>query len=377
MRVALVAGETSGDLLGAGLIRAISRVAPDTKFEGVAGPEMAAAGCRVLEQAEALAVFGLIEPLARIPALLRLRGSLVRRWTDQPPDVFVGIDAPDFNLGLAARLKSAGIPTVHYVCPSVWAWRQGRVGKIAAAVDKVLCLLPFERSFLQDHGIAADFVGHPLADKTPAVIDTAAARTALGVTGSPVIAVLPGSRMSEVSRLGPVFVATAARIESRHPNLQFIAPMATPQIRASFERMLQRAGSGRFILTDGGAETVISAADIVLLASGTATLQTALLGRPMVVAYRLATLTYAIAQALDLVKVPYVSLPNLLTDEPLVPEFIQHEATPENLAAALDDLLTDPDRRARIASEFQSLRGLLACDADTRAASAVIETAGS
>lgn len=375
MRVALVAGEASGDLLGAGLIRAISKAVPGAEFEGVAGPEMEAAGCKVIERAEALAVFGLIEPLSRIPGLLRLRKSLVQRWTDNPPDVFVGIDAPDFNLGLEDRLKFAGIPTVHYVCPSVWAWRQRRVAKIAAAVDKVLCLLPFERSFLVDHGIAADFVGHPMADTTPVSPDMGAARTATGVAGSPVVAVLPGSRMSEVSRLGPVFVAAAEIIRSSFPEVEFVAPMATADIRACFQRCLDDAGCDRFILTDGGAEAVISAADVVLLASGTATLQTALLGRPMVVAYRLARVTYAIARVFDLVKVPFVSLPNLLTDEPLVPEFIQQDATPENVAGAVSELLSDPERRAVIASEFQSLRTKLARGADVRAASAVIETA--
>lgn len=376
MRVALVAGETSGDLLGAGLIRAIRESEPDAEFEGVAGPEMAAAGCQVIEHAEALAVFGLIEPLARIPGLLRLRKSLLRRWIERPPDVFVGIDAPDFNLGLEQRLKSVGIPTVHYVCPSVWAWRQGRVAKIAAAVDRVLCLLPFERSFLVDHGIAADFVGHPLADKLPALADVSEARAAAGVQGAPVIAVLPGSRMSEVTRLGAVFVAAAEIIAASYPEAEFLAPMATPEIRQRFQQFVDRGNCHRFKLTDGDAETVISAADVVLLASGTATLQTALLGKPMVVAYRLARMTYAIAMAFDLVKVPYVSLPNLLTDEILVPEFIQADATAENLGGAVLDLLDDADRRGMIAAEFRSLRVTLARGADRQAAAAVIETAG-
>ncbi|MDH3442099.1 MAG: lipid-A-disaccharide synthase [Gammaproteobacteria bacterium] len=376
MRVALVAGETSGDLLGAGLIHAIRASVPDAEFEGVAGPEMAAAGCEVIEQAEALAVFGIIEPLARIPGLLRLRRSLVRRWTERPPDVFVGIDAPDFNLGLEQRLKSAGIPTVHYVCPSVWAWRQGRVAKIAAAVDRVLCLLPFERSFLVKHNIAADFVGHPMADKMPVIPDIAEARFAAGLEGATVIAVLPGSRMTEVTRLGPVFVAAARIIESAYPDAEFVAPMATPEIRRRFQQYLDRANCRRFKLTDGDAETAISAADVVLLASGTATLQTALLGKPMVAAYRVARLTYAIVMAFDLVKVPYVSLPNLLTDEPLVPEFIQGEATPDNLARAVLSLLDDPDRRAMITDEFQSLRAALARRADRQSAAAVIEMAG-
>lgn len=376
MRVALVAGEASGDLLGAGLIRNIRQAVPAASFEGVAGPAMVDAGCERLEHAETLAVFGLIEPLARIPRLLRLRTSLVNRWTNDPPDVFVGIDAPDFNLGLEKRLKTAGIPTVQYVCPSVWAWRQRRVRKIAAAVDKVLCLLPFEQAFLAEHGISADFVGHPLANHLPAEPDGAAARAELGLQDSPVVAILPGSRMSEVTRLMPVFLETADILAERYRDVQFVAPMATPKIRAYIERLLADDTGLSLELTDGDAETVISAADVVLLASGTATLQTALLGKPMVVAYRLAALTYAIAKLLDLVKVPYVSLPNLLTEDPLVPEFIQQDAKPASLADALDALLADESRRAAIATEFATLRSALARDADRRAADAVIRMTG-
>lgn len=375
MRVALVAGEASGDLLGAGLIQAIRASIPDATFEGVAGPAMVDAGCECIENAEILAVMGLIEPLARIPELLRLRRSLVRRWTEDPPDVFVGIDAPEFNLGLETRLKSVGVRTVHYVCPSVWAWRQGRVTKIARAADKVLCLLPFERSFLTEHGIDTEFVGHPMADNLPGDPDTDAARQALGLSSKQVVAVLPGSRMSEVSRLAPVFVTAAAMIEARYPDIEFIAPMVSPEIRQTVQSHLGHARIRRFTLVDGDAESAISAADVVMLASGTAALQTALLGKPMVVAYRLAGMTYAIVQAFNLVKVPYVSLPNLLTEEPLVPEFIQGEATAANLSRAVVELLEDPERCAAIRVAFDRLRSDLARDADARAAAAVIETA--
>lgn len=375
MRIALVAGEASGDLLGAGLIQAIRASIPDATFEGIAGPAMVDAGCECIENAEVLAVMGLIEPLARIPELLRLRRSLVRRWTEDPPDVFVGIDAPDFNLGLENRLKSVGVRTVHYVCPSVWAWRQGRVTRIARAVDKVLCLLPFERSFLTEHGIDAVFVGHPMADKLPADPDTDAARQAQGLSSKQVVAVLPGSRMSEVSRLAPVFVAAAAMIEARCPDVEFIAPMVSPEIRQTVQAHLDHSDIRRFTLIDGDSESAISAADVVMLASGTAALQTALLGKPMVVAYRLVWLTYAIVQAFNLVKVPYVSLPNLLTAEPLVPELIQGEATAANLSQAVVELLENPERCADIRVAFDSLRSDLARDADARAAAAVIETA--
>ena len=375
MRVALVAGESSGDLLGAGLINAIRARNADAVFEGVAGPAMATAGCEVIEHAEALAVMGLIEPLKEIPRLLKLRRHLVERWTTQPPDVFVGIDAPDFNLGLELRLKRKGVPTVHYVSPSVWAWRQGRIRTIAQAVDKVLCLLPFEKAFYDENGVDADFVGHPMADRLSPDVDSVAARRMAGSVGSPVVAVLPGSRKSEVSRLGPVFAEAVHHLESRYPNIDIIAPMATPAIRELFGRQVSAAGAGKVILLDGDAETAISAAEVVLLASGTATLQTALLGKPMVAAYRLAPLTYALAKGLGLVKVPYISLPNLLTEEPQIPEFIQGAATPRALADAVAGLLDDEDRRRAVATAFRSLQSTLARDADQRAAEATLEVA--
>jgi len=373
VRIALVAGETSGDLLGAGLIRALQKQNPDIEFEGVAGPEMQAAGCRALEQADALAVMGLIEPLKHIPRLLRLRHSLVRRWTASPPDVFVGIDAPDFNLGLESRLRSQGVKTVHYVSPSVWAWRQGRVKKIAKAADSVLCLLPFEKSFYDKHDVSAEFVGHPMADRTPADPDTMQAREKLGIDASMVLAVLPGSRHGEVARLGPVFAQTCSSLAKTHPQLLFVAPMATPRLHELFSAQLDAAGVlDRFVLTHGDAEIVITAADVVLLASGTASLQTALLKKPMVGAYKLAALTYAIVMGLKLIKVPYFTLPNLLTEEPLVAEFLQDAAHPEALATAVNELLTDADRRTQIAQKFGALRSALAQGADERAAKAVM-----
>jgi len=376
MRVALVAGEASGDLLGAGLVRAIRALDSHAVFEGVAGPEMVAAGCESLERSDVLAVMGLIEPLREIPRLWRLRRSLIGRWTRQPPDVFVGIDAPDFNLGLEVALKAAGVRTIHYVSPSVWAWRQGRLRKIAKAADKVLCLLPFEKAFYDERGIPAEFVGHPMADRIPVEPDVGAARRALGLEAARVLAVLPGSRRSEVSRLGPVFAATCAGLAARFPDLAFVAPMATPDIRAMFAAQLARVGiEPRFLLTDGRAEQAMTAADVVLLASGTAALQAALLGKPMVAAYRLAPLTYAIARGLRLVKVPHITLPNLLARERLVPEFVQGAAEPTALAAAVAALFSDPARRDAIRAEFRALRATLARGADARAAAAVLALA--
>jgi lipid-A-disaccharide synthase len=376
MRIGLVAGETSGDQLGAGLIRALQETVPDSRFEGVAGPLMQAAGCQAWEESEALAVMGLIEPLTEIPRLLRLRRELIRRWIADPPDVFVGVDAPDFNLGLEVALKSRGIRTVHYVSPSVWAWRQRRVRKIARAADKVLCLLPFEKAFYDRHGIAAEFVGHPLADAVPHDLSAVHARQELDIAAPVVVAVLPGSRASEVKRLGPVFIAACGQMLAERPELRFVAPMASDKVRVAFAAELHKAGiAEHFRLVDRQAQRAIVAADVVLLASGTAALEAALLQRPIVAAYRLAPLTYLLAKALRLVKVPYFTLPNLLTPEPLVPEFLQGAATAEALSASVLGLLDDPDRRAMIAGEFARLRDQLAQGADRLAASAVLELA--
>lgn len=376
MRIGLVAGETSGDLLGAGLIKAVLQHYPDCQFEGVAGPAMRAAGCDVWEDAEVLALFGLIEPLREIPRLLRLRRSLVQRWSENPPDVFIGIDAPDFNLGLEERLHDRGIKTIHYVSPSVWAWRQGRVRKVARAVDKVLCLLPFEKSFYDKHDVAADFVGHPLADDTPTDLDSHELRRQLGIDTPLLLAVLPGSRHSEVSRLGPVFAAACARLATTYADIQFVTPMVNDKLKDIFAAHLEDAGiRERFLLTDGGAQTAMAASDLILLAAGTATLQAALLRKPMVAAYRFAPLTYAIAKVFKLVNLPFFSLPNLLTDKPLVPEYLQSAANPEALATALAELIESPDKRAAIAAEFSVLRDELAQGANQRAAAAVIKLA--
>jgi lipid-A-disaccharide synthase len=377
MRIGLVAGEASGDQLGAGLIRALHAVHPSLEFEGVAGRAMQQAGCVAWEDAEALAVMGLIEPLKEIPRLLRLRRMLIERWTQNPPSVFVGIDAPDFNLGLEIALKKMNIPTVQYVSPSVWAWRQGRVRKIAKAVDRVLCLLPFEQEFYDRHGVAADFVGHPLADSIPAGLSRAKARRQLGIRAERVVAVLPGSRKSEVTRLGGVFAAASRMLQRRLPELTFVAPMASEALLPIFKGQLERAGvAGAFRLLDRDAQTAMAASDVVLLASGTAALEAALVGRPVVAAYRLAPLTYALARCLKLVKVRHFSLPNLLTPEPLVPEFLQGNATAEALGDSVFDLLRDPARRADIEREFAKLREQLARGADQRAARAVLEVAG-
>ncbi len=373
MRVALVAGEASGDLLGAGLVEALAARVPGLRCEGVAGPAMQAAGCEALAESEELAVMGLVEPLRHVPRLLRLRRRLRRRWLAAPPDVVIGIDAPDFNLGLERALKAAGIPTVHYVSPSVWAWRQGRVRKIDRAADLVLCLLPFEQRFYDRHGVPAEFVGHPLADRLPPLDDPAAARRRLGIAARRVVTVMPGSRLSEVGRLGPVFAGAAARLAERYRDIAFVTPLASAATRRLFERQLEAAGlRDAFTLVDRDSPTALVAGDVALLASGTAALEAALLGRATVAAYRLAPLTYWLARLLRLVKVRHFTLPNQLTSEPLVPEFVQGGATPAALSEAVAELLDDEVRRAAIANTFARLRDELACDASARAAEAVL-----
>jgi lipid-A-disaccharide synthase len=376
MKIAMVAGEASGDLLGAGLIRAIRERVPGAVFEGVAGPDMIEAGCARLEDAETLAVMGLIEPLREIPRLLRLRRSLIQRWRDSPPDVFVGIDAPDFNFGLEKKLRRSGIRTVHYVSPSIWAWRAGRINTVREAADRVLCILPFEKPIYDENGVDAVFIGHPKADTIPSFVDVESARQLLGLDEGQVVAVLPGSRDSEVSRLGPLFAAASARLARRDERLNFVTPAATPKLRAMIEAQLEQAGvAERFTITDGGSIDAMAAADVVLLASGTAALEAALLGKPTVAAYRVAALTALLVRLLGLLKLEYFTIPNLLTETPLVPEFIQEAATPEALAEAVAALLADPDRRLAITRRFDELRSTLALGADARAARAVLEIA--
>lgn len=376
MRIGLVAGESSGDLLGAGLIRAIRERFPDARFEGVAGPEMVAAGCTAWEPAESLAVMGLVEPLAHIPRLLRLRRSLVRRWIDAPPDVFVGIDAPDFNLGLEKRLRAHGVRTVHYVSPSVWAWRSGRVRTVKKAVDRVLCILPFEKAIYDQHDVDAVFVGHPRADAAPETVDTDAARRTLGIQANEVVAILPGSRMSEVTRLGEILVEAAAVMARDRSDMRFVTPAATPKLRTLIDAQIAAADmTDKFQVLDGQSDLAMRAADVVLLASGTAALESALLGKPTVATYRLAWLSHLLLIRSGVVKVTHYTLPNLLTEEPLVPELMQNDAEPTSIAAAVAALLDDPERRESIRHRFAKLRAELAQDTDQRAADAVIELA--
>ena len=377
MKFGLVAGEASGDVLGAGLIREILARFPDATFEGVAGPQMVAAGCEQWEPSESLAVMGLIEPLRHIPRLLRLRRDLVRRWTESPPDAFIGIDAPDFNLGLEKKLRKAGVPTAHYVSPSIWAWRPGRVKKVKKAADTVLCILPFEPALYADHGVDAVFVGHPKAHEAPPHVDTEAARALLGIDAPEVVTVMPGSRSGEVQRLGALMAESIQRIHAARPLVHFLIPVAAQKLKPLIAEQLSGAGVAPNVVTllDGRAQEAMTAADVVLQASGTAVLEAALLCKPAVAAYRVASLTYWIAKTFRLVKLTHVTLPNLLTEEPLVPEFLQYDVQPQPMAEAVIALLDDPERRQSISRRFAKLREELALDADQRAADAVLKLA--
>jgi len=343
-------------------------------FEGVAGPEMMAAGCDRWADADELAVMGVVEPLQHLPRLLRLRRSLIKRWREAPPDVFVGIDAPDFNLGLEAALKASGIRTMHYVSPSIWAWRAGRIRKIRKAADCVICILPFEPALYEEQGIDAVFVGHPKADVLSPDIDVPAVRRELGLPlDSRVIAMLPGSRSSEVTRLAPIFAAAAKIIAAREEDVHFVTPVAAPKLRPLIEASLQQhAVADRFTLVDGRSIEAMSAADFVLLASGTAALESALLGKPTVAAYRVAAFTALLMKVFRLLKVSRFTLPNLLTGEALIPEFIQGDAEPNAIAAEVIDLLNDPARCAAIRERFAKLRSELAMNSNARAADALI-----
>ena len=381
MRYALVAGEASGDTLGAALMAALRQRDSQATFVGVGGPKMRTAGLKTLADAEELAVMGLTEVLAHLPRLLALRARLRRELLTAGADVFIGIDAPEFNLGLARWLKRRGLRTIQYVSPQVWAWRQGRVRTMGRAVDLVLCLLPFEKDFYRRHQLRAEFVGHPLADQYPLEVDREAARATLGVpVGARVLAVLPGSRTGEVSRLGADFAAAAREfVAAQKPGLRSIVlvPLVNEGVRTQFTAQAHAAGIAAEVrLLDGKAQLALAAADVVLVASGTATLETLLSKRPMVVAYRLGAVTAFLLRRLGLVKVPYFSQPNLLLGERRVPEFFQEQVRPAALAKALVAELADPERVRALERRFLAQHRLLRLDGAANAAAAVLALLG-
>jgi len=379
-RIGLVAGEMSGDRLGASLMSAIRDKIPEIQFEGVGGPLMKAAGLVSLYPMEALSVMGLVEPLKHLPELLRIRRGLVRHFLARPPEVFIGIDAPDFNLGLELKLRRAGIKTTHYVSPSVWAWRQGRIKKIARAVDLMLTLLPFEADFYRQHRVPVTFVGHPLADELPLVPDRKAARAALDVTldvtldEAPVLAILPGSRKGEIEHLGRLFLETARYCLLTLPSLRFLIPAANAARRQQLDGLIRDFPDLPVQVFDGRSHDVMAAADAVLLASGTTALEAMLLKKPMVVSYKTGWLSHAIISRM--LKVPYVSLPNLLAGEALVPELLQKDATVERLSEQVLMALAASEQRGAVLERFTELHRQLQGDPGQRAADAVLSLAG-
>ncbi|MDD2053873.1 lipid-A-disaccharide synthase [Pseudomonas putida] len=370
LRIALVAGEASGDILGSGLMRALKAQHADIEFIGVGGPLMQAEGLTSYFPMERLSVMGLVEVLGRLPELLKRRKRLIQTLIAEKPDVFIGIDAPDFTLNIELKLRRAGIKTVHYVSPSVWAWRQKRVLKIREGCDLMLTLFPFEARFYQEKGVPVRFVGHSLADTIPLQADRAAARAELGLPDGPLVALMPGSRGGEVGRLGALFLDAAQRLRALRPGVRFVMPCASPQRRAQLEELLV----GRDLpltLLDGQSHRALAACDAVLIASGTATLEALLYKRPMVVAYRLAPLTFWILKRL--VKSPYISLPNLLAQRLLVPELLQDDATPEALAQTLSPLIGGGEEQTR---GFDEIHRTLRLDASNQAADAVLSLIG-
>ncbi|MCG7563499.1 lipid-A-disaccharide synthase [Pseudoalteromonas sp. McH1-42] len=371
--IGIVAGELSGDILGAGLIHALREHYPNARFIGIAGPKMLDAGCETLFDMEELAVMGLVEVLGRLPRLLKIRKQLVEHFIAQKPDIYIGIDAPDFNLRVEKPLKAAGIKTVQYVSPSVWAWRQKRIFKIAEATNLVLSLLPFEKAFYDKHEVPCTFVGHTLADEIPLDVDVTAARAQLGLKDSDtVLALLPGSRGSEVSQLSETYLLTAKALADKIPNLKILVPLVNEKRKAQFKAIKsQVAPELRTILLDGQSSLAMTAATAVLLASGTATLEAMLYKKPMVVGYKLKPMSYWIFNTFFTFNIKHFSLPNLLADEALVEEFLQQDCNPDALTDALLPLLRG-DNSALI-QRFYDIHQNIRRDASKQAAQAVVE----
>ena len=374
LRVGIVVGELSGDTLGEGFIKAIQQQYPDAEFVGIGGPKMMALGCQSLFDMEELAVMGLVEVLGRLPRLLKVKAELVKYFTQNPPDVFVGIDAPDFNLRLELDLKKSGIKTVHYVSPSVWAWRPKRIFKIDKATDLVLAFLPFEKAFYDKYQVACEFVGHTLADAIPLVPDQQAARDLLQLEQDKRwLAVLPGSRGGEVGLIAQPFIETCRQIKQKFPDIGFVVAAVNDKRKQQFEEIWQQTAPDLdFVIVQDTARNVITAADAVLLASGTVALECMLLKRPMVVGYKVNRFTGWLVQKLAITE--YVSLPNILAGEELVKEYILDECDPQFLAPAVEDMLSR--NNDELIARFTDMHHLIRKDADVQAAKAVLTLIG-
>lgn len=410
-RICIVACEASGDLLGARLVQALRQVLPDAQFAGVAGDQMRAAGVEAWADTADLSVMGITEVLKHLPRLLKLRASILERAVEWKADILIGVDGPDFNIGLERRARARGLRTVHYVSPSIWAWREGRAKKLQEAADEVLCLFPMEPPIYAKYGAQATFVGHPLADEFPLEPDRAMARQTLGLAAEgEVLGILPGSRLGEISKLGAIFLAAAARLRRVAPGLRLVAPMANERCRAAFEELLRsplppvdsgavegaqnsagtRLGVGGAAISqdewaatcaavhvvDGQSHAVMVASDLLLLASGTAALEGLLSKRPMVVAYKIAPLTHFIVKGLGILKVDRYSLPNILSGERLVPELMQEDCTPAAIASELARLRTDPAVSRTLLPRFLAIHEQLRKDSSVAAAQAIAALLG-
>ncbi|MBI3903435.1 MAG: lipid-A-disaccharide synthase [Nitrosomonadales bacterium] len=375
--IAMVAGEASGDLLGSHLMEALQQVLPEVRFIGIGGPKMQAAGMQVRFPMEKLAVNGYVEVLKHYREIVGIRNKLRAQFIANPPDLFIGVDAPDFNLGLELALKNHGIPTVHYVSPSIWAWRGERIHKIKRAVSRILALFPFEAPLYEKAGVPVSYVGHPLADMLPDAPNRAAMREQMRIPQQvKVFALLPGSRQSEVARMAQTFIETAKLILQIFPDARFLVPLASRETRIIFENMQWKLEAQELPITllFGHAHDAMIAADGVLVASGTATLEAALLKRPMVITYRMSGLTYWLAKRRQYL--PYVGLPNILAGRFVVPELLQDDATPENLAQALCNLVADKDAVAELEQIFSDMHAMLKQDTAHKAAQAILPLLG-
>lgn len=370
IHIGIVVGEASGDILGAALMVELRQHFPSAEFSGIGGPRMLALGFHSYFPQDRLAVMGFIEPLKRLPELLRIRKFLREHFIANPPSVFIGIDSPDFTIPLEGALKKQGVKTVHYVSPSVWAWRQGRVHNIARSVDLMLTLLPFEAAFYEKYNVPVEFVGHHLADEIPLEVSKYKARAELGIPEhARVVALLPGSRSSEVDLMGSLFMHAAVFCLEQDPGLLFYIPAANSDRYRQLHMQLNEYTDFPIQLINGQSQTALAAADVVLLASGTVTLEAMLLKKPMVVAYKMAPLTFKILSWL--VKTPFVALPNLLANKKLVPEFLQNEATPESLSKAILNYFENPEETEQLCNTFADMHSILKRDASVRAAAAI------
>lgn len=374
MRIAIIAGEASGDILGSRLIKSLKKYYPDASFEGVAGKEMQQAGCISLYSMERLSVMGFSEVLSRLFELLRIRKKLTQRWLTTPPDLFIGVDAPDFNLKIESRLYEADIPTVHYVSPSVWAWREARVNKMIGSMDLMLTLFPFEVAFYKKYRLPAEFTGHPLADEIPLKSNREEARNKLDLPVDPyILAVLPGSRMGEIKRISPDFLQALNELHKRHPDWLFVSPMISNKIEKEFSRLSQKIAPDVPIkLIKGQSRIIMEASNQILMASGTAVLEGMLVGRPMVAAYRVSRLTARIIRMFDMIKSTYYTLPNNLADEYLVPELIQEEITQQNIIDEIEKQnIQSEEIRQHMMKRFAEIHVQLRQGASDRAAKAL------